>query len=306
MRILVTGGSGFVGRRVVEELLGRGHQVVAPMRTPCFWPGVEVPAIGDLGPDTDWSMALAGCEAVVHCAARAHILDDRSADPLAEFRRVNRDGTLRLAEQARAAGIGQFLFVSTIKVNGEATPAGRPFRADDIPAPWDAYGIGKGEAEAGLRAMDWPVLAILRPPLVHGPGVKGNLAVLIKAIRKGVPLPLALVDNRRSMVGLDNLADAIGFLLERRVSGTHLVRDDGDLSTPGLVRALAAALDRPCRLLPLPPALMVLAARLLGKGAVADRVLGSLVVDDTPLRALGWAPPHSLQAGLARMVRDRR
>ncbi|MBI2240878.1 MAG: NAD-dependent epimerase/dehydratase family protein [Magnetospirillum gryphiswaldense] len=304
MKVLVTGGSGFVGRRVVEELVARGHQVVAPLRKPVFWPDVAVPAIGDLGPDTDWTAALAGCDAVIHCAARAHVLDDRSADPLAVFRRINRDGTLRLAQQAREAGIGHFVFVSTIKVNGETTPVDRPFTADDVPDPQDAYGIAKTEAEAGLRAMDFPVLTILRPPLVHGPGAKGNLAVLIKAIRLGLPLPLACVDNRRSMVGLHNLADALGFLLERRAAGTYLVRDDDDLSTARLIRTLGQAIGRGAVLLPVPPVLLSLAARILGKKAVAERVLGSLVVDDTPLRALGWTPVLSTETGLARMVRD--
>lgn len=304
MKVLVTGASGFVGARVVAELLRRGHQVVAPMRAPRPWPGIATPAIGDLGPETDWSAALAGCDAVVHCAARAHILDDRSADPLSAFRRVNRDGTIRLAQQAQTAGIRHFLFLSTIKVNGETTPDDTPFTAAAPPAPQDAYGIAKAEAETGLRAMVWPILTIVRPPLVHGPGVKGNLARLVRAVAKGVPLPLGLAGNRRSLVGVDNLADAVAFLLERGAGGTYLIRDDGDLSTAQLIRAVAAALGRPARLLPVPPVLLRGAARLLGRQGTADRVLGSLVVDDTPLRALGWAPPHTLQAGLVRMVRE--
>lgn len=304
MKVLVTGGSGFVGRRVVEELVTRGHHVVAPLRRPAFWPGVAVLPIGDLGPDTDWSSALKGCDAVIHCAARAHILGDRSTDPLAEFRRVNCEGTLRLAGQAREAGIDHFVFVSTIKVNGEVTDKDRPFTADDAPHPQDAYGIAKTEAEAGLRDLGFPVLTVVRPPLVHGPGAKGNLAVLVNAIRLGLPLPLACVDNRRSMVGLHNLADGLAFLLERRQAGTYLVRDDDDMSTARLIRSLAQAMGRGALLLPVPPIVLTLAARILGKKAVADRVLGSLVVDDTPLRALGWTPVLSTEAGLARMVRD--
>ena len=306
MKILVTGASGFVGARLVAELLRRGHQVVAPMRSPRPWAGVDTPAIGDLGPDTDWSAALSGCEAVVHSAARAHVLDDKSADPLALFRRVNRDGTLHLAQQARQAGIRHFVFISTIKVNGESTPPDRPFRAEDAINPQDAYGMAKAEAEAGLRALDGMVLTILRPPLVHGPGAKGNLAVLIKAIAKGIPLPLALVRNRRSMVGVDNLADAVAFLVDHRPAGTFLIRDEGDVSTAHLIRTLASAMGRTPLLLPVPPFLLTLAARVLGRRAMAERVLGSLLVDDTPLRALGWTPPLSLPAGLARMIRDDR
>ncbi|MBR9972782.1 NAD-dependent epimerase/dehydratase family protein [Magnetospirillum sulfuroxidans] len=306
MKILVTGASGFVGSRLVAELLRRGHQVVAPMRRPRPWAGVDTLPIGDLGPDTDWLATLSGCDAVVHSAARAHVLDDRSADPLAVFRRVNRDGTLHLAKQAHQAGVKYFLFISTIKVNGESTPPDCPFRAEDAANPQDAYGIAKAEAEAGLRTLDGLALTVLRPPLVHGPGAKGNLAVLIKAVARGMPLPLGLVRNRRSMVGVDNLADAVAFLLDHRPAGRFLIRDDGDLSTAELVRTLAAALGRSPRLLPVPPVLLALAAHLLGRRAMVERVLESLVVDDTPLRALGWTPPLSLQAGLARMVRDDR
>lgn len=307
MKVLVTGASGFVGARLVAELLRRGHKVVAPMRNPRPWAGVETVPIGDLTAETDWSAALAGCDAVVHSAARAHVLDDPAADPLVVFRRVNRDGTLRLAEQAKEAGIAHFLFISTIKVNGETTTPDRPFRAEDRPDPQDAYGLAKAEAEAGLRALAGDmILTIVRPPLVHGPKAKGNLAVLIKAIDKGLPLPLRLVDNRRSMVGVDNLADAVAFLLEKRQPGTFLIRDDGDLSTPDLIRILAGAMHKPSRLLPVPPALLTLGARLLGRRSMAERVLGSLTVDDSPLRALGWVPPLSLQAGLIRMVQDDR
>jgi UDP-glucose 4-epimerase len=296
MKILVTGASGFVGGPVCRALQARGHRVVAASRRDL--PGLEVARVGDLGPDTDWSRALAGSEAVVHLAARAHVMQESESDPLALFRRINRDGTLRLAEQARAAGVKRFLFVSSIKVNGEATPADRPFRADDPPAPADPYGIAKAEAERGLREMDGLPVTIVRPPLVHGPGAKGNLATLLRVLSTGLPLPLGGLDNRRSLVGIDNLADALGFLLDRQADGTFLIRDGKDVSTSELLRLLGRGLSRPARLLPAPTGLF----RLCGRSGTIARLTGSLVVDDSPLRALGWIPPLSLEDGLIRMT----
>ncbi|CAA7622643.1 UDP-glucose 4-epimerase [Magnetospirillum sp. LM-5] len=297
MKILVTGASGFVGGPVCRALMARGHRVVAASRRDL--PGLEVVPIGELGPDTDWRPALDGVEAVVHLAARAHVMQETETDPLALFRRINRDATLALARQAAAAGVQHLLFVSSIKVNGEATPPDRPYRADDAPAPLDAYGIAKAEAEQGLRAMDGPMaLTILRPPLIHGPGAKGNLATLLKVLNTGLPLPLGGLTNRRSLVGIDNLADALAFLLERRAGGTFLIRDGEDVSTSQLLRLLGDGLGRPARLMPLPAFLF----RLLGRSGTIRRLTGSLVVDDSPLRALGWTPPLSLKDGLARMT----
>lgn len=304
MKVLLTGGSGFVGNRVCQELVRRGHQVVAPLRRPLSLAGAQTSLIGDLGPDTDWSASLRGCDVVVHCAARAHILQDRSVDPVEEFRRINRDGTFRLAQQARTVGVQHFLFISTIKVNGETTPLDKPFRAEDPPNPQDAYSLAKAEAEEALRSLGGMTVTIVRPPLVHGSGVKGNLAVLIRAIAKGWPLPFGLVRNRRSLVGVENLADAVAFLVEQRPAGTFLIRDDGDLSTADLIRALAAAMHRPARLLPVPVAMLMRVAHLLGRQAMAERVLSSLLVDDAPLRTLGWQPPFSLDQGLTRMAEE--
>lgn len=307
MKVLVTGASGFVGGAVCRRLLADGHQVVAAVRRDdAFLPlDVEARRVGELGPDTDWRAALAGCDAVVHLAARAHVMNERAADPLALFRRVNRDGAVRLAEQAVAAGVPRFMLVSSIKVNGEGTPADRPYHADDPPAPVDAYGVSKAEAEAalaGLATRTGLSLAIVRPPLVHGPGAKGNLAALMKALALGLPLPLGALDNRRSLVGVDNLADALAFLLANGAQGRFLVRDGEDVSTPQLIRLLAEGAGLRARLLPVPPALLGLAGRLTGKGAAIQRLTGSLVVDDSPLRALGWVPPLSLRQGLARMA----
>lgn len=307
MKILVTGASGFVGVPTCRRLLADGHEIVAAVRRDdSFLPlGVRSCRVASLAPDTDWQLALAGVQCVVHLAARAHVMDDRSHDPVAEFRRINRDGTARLAEQAAQAGVKRFIFVSSIKVNGESTNPGQPFRGDDPPAPADAYGISKAEAEAILAEIAGRTgmsTAVVRPPLVHGPGVKGNLAVLLKALRAGVPLPLGKIVNRRSLIGADNLADAITFLAGHSAQGCFLVRDGEDISTPELIRRLAAAMHQSPRLLPVPSWLLRLGAAVLGKGSAYDRLAGSLTVDDTPLRQLGWQPPFTLNQGLERMV----
>jgi nucleoside-diphosphate-sugar epimerase len=309
MKVLVTGASGFVGAAAVHALAAAGHQVVAAVRRDVALPASVCPVrVADLGPHTDWTEALEGVEAVVHLAARAHVMDETEADPAAVFRRVNRDGTARLAEEAATAGVRRLVFVSSIKVNGEATQPGRPFRADDAAAPEDPYGVAKAEAEAALAAIAARTgleLVVVRPPLVHGPGAKGNLALLGRAVARGIPLPLGLVDNRRSLVGLANLADLLRVCVEHPAAPGHtfLVRDGEDLSTPELIRRMARAMGRPARLLPVPPALLRLAGSLTGKGAAVARLLGSLQVDDQPTRAvLGWTPPVGLDHGLAEMA----
>ena len=307
MKILVTGASGFVGGPTCRRLLAAGHGVVAAVRRndSVLPPGVEARRVAPLGPDTDWREALTGCEAVIHLAARAHVMKDTAADRLSLFRSINCQGAERLAEQAAAAGIGRLVFVSSIKVNGEATPPERPFRADDPPAPADPYGISKAEAEVALAAIAARTglsLAVVRPPLVHGPGAKGNLATLLKIVRLGLPLPLGAVNNRRSLVGVDNLADALTFLVGHQAQGRFLIRDGDDVSTPQLIRLLAAGLGRPARLLPVPPDLLRLVGTLTGRRAAVERLIGSLVVDDTPLRQLGWLPPVGLEPGLRAMA----
>lgn len=307
MNILVTGATGFVGGPTCRRLLAGGHRVVAAVRRadPALPARIEIRRVAALGPDTDWRAALDGVEAVIHLAARAHVMAEHSADPVALFRRVNGDGTLCLAAQAAAAGVKRFVFVSSVKVNGEATPIDRPFRADDEPAPADAYGISKAEAEAGLAEIASSTglsLAVIRPPLVHGPGTKGNLALLLKAIRLGLPLPLGAIRNRRSLIGVDNLADALAFLVAHPAEGCFLIRDGDDVSTPELVRALAQVAGRPPRLVPVPPPLLRLVAAGLGRSALYQRLAGSLAVDDSPLRQLGWAPPFTLAEGLARVA----
>ncbi|MCA1907037.1 MAG: NAD-dependent epimerase/dehydratase family protein [Magnetospirillum sp.] len=307
MKILVTGASGFVGVPTCRHLLECGHRVVAAVRrTDAFLPlGVEARVVASLGPETDWRNALKGCDAVIHLAARAHVMKDKAADRLALFRHVNRDGAVRLAEQAADMGVGRFVFVSSIKVNGEATAMDRPFRADDAPAPVDPYGVSKAEAEAALTAFaarQGLSLAILRPPLVHGPGAKGNLAALLRMIRLGAPLPLGGVDNRRSLVGVENLVRGLSFLVAHDAQGCFLIRDGDDVSTPELIRLLADGLGVRPRLPAVPPGLLRLAASVIGKRAAAERLIGSLVVDDTPLRELGWVPHVTLANGLHTMA----
>lgn len=309
MKVLVTGANGFVGRALCCRLTAEGWPVAgAVRRQTALEAGTEARHIGEIGPDTDWDAALTDIKAVVHLAARVHVMQDKVADPLAAFRRVNTIGTLRLAEAAARAGVKQFVFMSSIKVNGEETVPGRPFRPDDLVAPEDSYGRSKWEAEQGLAeisARTGMTVIILRPPLIHGPGAGGNLQALMTFLGKGLPLPLSLVNNRRSLLGVENLADAVACCLKAEPQGcsTYLLRDDEDVSTPGLIRVLSQGLGKQVLLLPVPPALLRLAGRLLGKGPAVDRLLGSLQVDDAAFRTrFGWVPPHSLEDGLRRMA----
>lgn len=241
---------------------------------------------------------------MVHAAARVHVMDDRASDPLAEFRRINVQGTLNLARQAAAAGVRRFVFISSIKVNGEATKLGIPFSADDIPAPLDPYGVSKMEAEQGLReiaAQTGMEVVIIRPPLVYGPGVKANFRAMMHWLTRGVPLPLGAIHNRRSLVALDNLVDLIVSCLDHPAAAnqTFLVSDGEDLSTTQLLRRMGRALGKPVRLIPVPPALIKVGATLMGKRAVAQRLCDSLQVDISKTRQLlGWSPLLSVDEGL--------
>lgn len=318
MRVLVTGANGFVGRSLVLRLATRtGCQPVAAVRTlpscesvspidAAVGGAVRYVALGDLTGKEFNPKLFDGVYAVVHCAARVHVMRNREMNPLTAFRAVNVDGALQLAKQAASAGVKRFVFLSTIKVNGEMTAPGASFQACDAPAPEDAYGLSKLEAERGLlqlAAETGMEVVIIRPPLVYGAGVKGNFASMIRLIEKGIPLPLGAIHNRRSMVGIDNLTDLIIRCLEHpaAVNQVFLAGDGQDLSTTELIRALGMAMNKRVRLVPVPAAILVLAARLVGKRAVAQRLLGSLRVDITKAsELLDWRPRYSVEEGLRR------
>lgn len=310
--VLVTGASGFVGNALARDLVREPRfSVRGAVRAGAFLPDAVLPVQGELSSSADWDAQLKGVDVVVHCAARVHVMRDSSPDPLADYRSTNVDGTLQLARQAARAGVRRFVFLSSLKVLGELTQPGRPLRPDDKPAPQDAYGISKLEAETGLRALaasSGMELVIVRPPLVYGPGVKGNFAALVRWIRRERPLPFGLIENQRSLVALDNLVSFISLCVDRSkspaaASHAFLLSDADDQSTPELARRIARAYGKLPLLLPVPPALMRGAARLVGRHAAADRLLGSLQVDSAKcLQLLGWKPVVTMDEQLERMA----
>ncbi len=310
--ILVTGATGFVGGELIRRLCADPafDDVVAAVRQRgASWPeGVKQLLVGDLLSTTDWSSALQGLDALVHCAARVHVMQDDAIDPLEAYRLVKVKGTLNLARQAAAAGVRRFVFVSSIKVNGEATFTDQPFTADDVPAPLDPYGVSKMEAEQGLRELEAQTgmgVVIVRPPLVYGPGVKANFASMMRWLERGVPLPLGAIHNARSMVALSNLVDLLVTCLKHPAAAgqTFLVSDEEDVSTTELLRRTAQAMGKKALLLPVPAYLLESGAVLLGKRAVAQRLCGSLQVDiEKTRRLLGWNPPLTLNQGLKKAV----
>lgn len=307
--ILITGISGFVGGRLADSIDSEAYRVVGVVRAVVSkpYPIVEVSSLMDL-PAAD--ELLDGIDVVIHAAARVHVMNDGADDPLTAFRDVNVKGTLNLARQAATAGVKRFIFISSIKVNGEQTTLGHLFSAHDVPSPEDFYGISKHEAERGLQELAAETgmeVVIIRPPLVYGPGAKGNFASMIKLVGKGLPLPLGAVHNKRSLVALDNLVDLIITCVDHpgAANQTFLVSDGDDLSTTQLLRNVAEAMGAPSRLMPVPAGLLRLGATLLGKKAVAQRLLGSLQVDISHTqKCLNWAPPLTVKQGLQRCFPD--
>ncbi|MBN2641603.1 MAG: sugar transferase [Victivallales bacterium] len=311
MKILVVGASGFVGSAIVASLSGQPKfKLCAAVRTmnQSHLSNVEVVKVGSLEPTTAWNAALKGIDVVVHTAARVHAMREEAANPLSEFRRVNVDGTLNLARQAVAAGVKRFIFISSIKVNGECTLVGKPYMADDPLAPEDPYGISKLEAEQGLMQIADETgmeVVIIRPPLIYGPCVKGNFKSMIHWMGKGIPLPLGAIQNKRSFVALDNLVDFVTTCIGHPAAAnqTFLVADGEDISTTELLTRLAKAMGKPSRLIPVPSSVLAFAAKLIGKEEVAQRLLGSLQVDISKAKdQLGWIPPVSVDEGLKRCV----
>lgn len=304
--ILLTGATGFVGGGLCLRLQSEGREVRCSVRNQ--FSIVNSVVVGDICPDTQWGEALADVDTVIHLAARAHIMHDTASDPLAKFRLVNVDATLNLARQAAAEGVNRFIFLSSVKVNGEETISGQKFNEQDAPEPQDPYGISKHEAEEGLRRLSTETgmeVVIIRPPLVYGPGVKGNFLSMIRSISKGIPLPLGAIHNQRSLVALDNLVDFIITCIDHPAAAnqTFLVADGEDLSTTDLLRRVGLAMGKPARLFPLPAGLLKLGAALLGKKDVAQRLCGNLQVDISKAREiLGWEPVISVENALKKQL----
>ena len=295
--VVVTGANGFVGTALCAMLQAQGWTVRRAVRTTQAEGDV---AVGDIGPDTDWQAALAGATAIVHLAARTHVLHDHAADPMAAYRRINVEGTACLLRAAERTGVKRLVFLSSIKVNGETT-AGTPYTEAMQPRPLNAYGISKAEAEDLVRASALAT-TILRPPLVYGPGVKANFLRLMKLVAQRVPLPLASIKNQRSLIYVNNLAHAITTSLEHpnAVGKTFLVRDTGQPSTAELIRRMGVALGVTPRLFACPSSVLALGAMLTGRSSEWQRVGSSIEMDSSEIsRTMGWTPPYSLDQGLS-------
>ncbi|MDD5580240.1 MAG: SDR family oxidoreductase [Methylobacter sp.] len=307
MKALITGANGFVGQQLCTELHRQGQTFLAVVRSRNLpVENIEVEAVGAIDGETYWADVLRDVQVVIHLAARVHIMRDTAVDPLHGFRRVNVEGTINLARQAAEAGVRRFIFISSIKVNGEGTLPGRPYTADDQPAPVEPYGISKHEAEDTLRRLACATgmeVVIIRSPLIYGPGVKGNFKKMLRCLDKAVPLPLGAIHNKRSLVALDNLLDLIITCMDHPAAAnqTFLAGDGVDLSTTELLRRMAAALDKTAWLLPIPIWVLNRCASLLGKSSVAQRLCGSLQVDINKTRdILGWTPVVSVDEALRR------
>lgn len=309
-RVLLTGATGFVGRSIQKRLIADGnYKLTIAIRREVEVPyGARIFKMADLTAETDWSDALQTVDIVIHAAARAHVMKSEELDSLTEYRKVNVEGTLQLARQAMQTGVQRFVFISSIGVNGNINKAA--FAAEDTPNPADFYAQSKYEAEQALWELTENTdmeLVIIRPPLVYGANAPGNFSNLVHWIYKGIPLPLGAIHNKRSIVGLDNLVDLIVTCIDHPAAANEvfLAADGQNVSTTELLRGVAKAMGRPARLLPIPAGLLQLGATILGKKAMAQRLLGSLQVDISKTQqVLGWQPPFTLEQGLKRCFDD--
>lgn len=311
MRILLTGSTGFVGAALLHRwAAARELDLAISLRRPCADQLVRVSSfhVGDLEAATRWQCALDGVDTVVHTAARVHVMRDTASDPMAEFRRVNVEGTLNLGRQAAVAGVRRFIFISSIKVNGERTRPDQRFLADDVPAPHDPYGISKLEAELGLQLIARETgmeYVVIRPPLIYGPGVKANFLAMLRWVDRGIPLPFGRIDNRRSLVALDNLVDLVTLCLTHPAAANRvwLVSDNEDVSLSSLLNRMAHALGRSPRLVRVPQSWIEATAKMLGRGGLAGRLCDNLQVDIAKTQALlGWAPVVTVEQALEQVA----
>ena len=309
MKLLLTGSTGFVGLAFLKHCISHHKEVIVAVRSisATLPASVTQVVVGDLSASQDWSQALLGVDVVVHLAARAHIMDEAESEPLMVYREANTLATVNLAKQAAKAGVKRFVFISSIKVNGEFTRIGKSFLPDDSNIPKDAYGISKYEAEQALKIITIETgmaVVIIRPPLAYGSGVKGNFASMVRWLQKGIPLPLGSVNNQRSLVALDNLVDFIHLCCHhpKAANETFLIADGIDVSTTELLHKAAKALNVPVHLIPVPVSWMLFVAKLLGKEAVANRLFSNLQVDISKARKLlGWQPVVTMDEQLLKM-----
>ncbi|MBU3543971.1 SDR family oxidoreductase [Polynucleobacter sp. MWH-Mekk-B1] len=313
-RILLTGATGFVGANLLERLITENYAVLATVRhlatNPLIHQNLDYICMGELTSSLNWSKALDGIDTVIHLAARAHVMSEHKLDPLSEYRRINVDCTLNLARQAAKLGVKRFIYLSSIKVNGEVTDLNTPFTPKDIPQPQDSYGISKYEAEIGLLVLannSDLELVIIRPPLIYGAGVKGNILTMMRWLSRQIILPLGAIRNRRSLVSVDNLVDLIVCCIDHpsAVNQVFLVSDEEDLSTPELLHRMGKALNKPTYLISIPVGLLKFCALLLGKRHLMERLCSSLWVDISKTQnLLGWSPISSVDEGLRKCADD--
>lgn len=310
MNLLLTGATGFLGQKLSKALLSLEHiKLTTAGRRASGLSSVRDVCVDDIDATTDWSLALKGQQVVIHAAARAHVMNETAEDPLDVYRRVNCEGTLNLARQAAAEGIKRFVFISTIKVNGSETPIGQPFTADQSVNPQDPYAVSKWEAEQGLNVLSAETgleVVIIRPPMIYGPGVKGNFVRLIALVEKGIPLPFGAIHNQRSLVSVDNLVDLIQLCIHHPAAANQvfLASDGQDLSTTELLQFVAAGIGKSAHLIPVPSSFLQWACVLLHKENEAHRLLKSLQIDISKNReVLGWEPPVSVDEGFKRCFR---